>query len=69
MGAREGLWESEEIMRHRITKVIAAAEPKGDVEAVRELGKEALKEGAQAITLLGSFDLQRCSAPRVRSCP
>jgi Icc-related predicted phosphoesterase len=42
-------------MRKRVSKILAAAEPKGDVEAVRLLVKEAHTQGAHAIALLGSL--------------
>ena len=39
----------------RVSKIVAAAEPGGDVEAVRQLGQEALNSGADAIVLVGSL--------------
>jgi uncharacterized protein YbjQ (UPF0145 family) len=38
-----------------LTKIIASSEPNGNIEAVRQLTKEARNVGAEAIVLLGSL--------------
>lgn len=42
-------------MRKAVSRILAASEPDGNIEAVRQLGQEASNTGADAIVLLGSL--------------
>lgn len=49
-------------MRKSTSRILAAAEPNGNVDAVEQFGQEACKQGAAAIALLGN--LSKNAAPQ-----
>ena len=42
-------------MRKFVSKIVAAANPKGNVNAIRQLDREAVSLGADAIALVGNI--------------